>query len=104
MRRGTPRPRANLKCCAEQIGMDYVISWRPNPTDMLCAGFDEGLVRRTIREGLRICKGLCLHLHLKDIKTVEGEPLRLVAVDQNRQRGNREVLTLFSRESKPRSG
>jgi len=44
---------------------------------MLCAGFDEGLVRRAIREGLRICKGLCLCLHLKDIETAEGEPQRL---------------------------
>jgi len=70
-------PRANLKRCAEQIGTDYAISWRPNPTDMVCAGFDEAGIRRTIREGLRICKGLRLHLHLKDIETVEGEPKRL---------------------------
>lgn len=70
-------PRANLARCAEQIGTDYVMSWRPNPTDMVCAGFDEPAIRRTIREGLRICKGLRVHLHLKDIETVEGEPDRL---------------------------
>lgn len=70
-------PRANLQRCAEQIGTDYAISWRPNPTDMVCAGFDESRIRRTIREGLRACKGQHLHLHLKDIETVEGEPDRL---------------------------
>jgi hypothetical protein len=70
-------PRANLKRCAEQIGMDFVISWRPNPTDHVCAGFDETHIRRTVREALHICKGQCLHLHLKDIETVEGDPTRL---------------------------
>ena len=70
-------PRADLKKCAAQIGTDYVISWRPNPTNMVCSGFDEAQIRRIIREGLSICKGLHLHLHLKDIETVEGEPDRL---------------------------
>ncbi|MGD0093854.1 MAG: hypothetical protein ABSE73_28430 [Planctomycetota bacterium] len=70
-------PRANLKRCAEQIGTAYAMSWRPNPTEMVCAGFDEPKIRRTIREGLRICKGLHMHMHLKDIETVEGEPDRL---------------------------
>jgi len=70
-------PRANLQRCAEQIGTDYAISWRPNPTDHVCAGFDEERIRRAIREGLRICRGCRLHLHLKDIETVEGEPERL---------------------------
>ncbi len=27
-------PRADVRRCAEQIGTDYVISWRPNPADM----------------------------------------------------------------------
>ncbi|MCY3022225.1 MAG: hypothetical protein NTW87_24705 [Planctomycetota bacterium] len=70
-------PRADVRRCAEQIGRDYVISWRPNPTDMVCAGFDAPRIRRTIREGLRICRGLHVHLHLKDIETVEGQPERL---------------------------
>jgi hypothetical protein len=70
-------PRADLRKCAAQIGTDYVISWRPNPTNMVCSGFDEAQIRRIIREGLSICKGLHLHLHLKDIETVEGQPDRL---------------------------
>jgi hypothetical protein len=70
-------PTANVRQCAEQIGGDYVISWRPNPTDMVCAAWDEGRVRRIIRDGLDACRGLNLHLHLKDVETVQGEPWRL---------------------------
>jgi hypothetical protein len=70
-------PRADLRKCAEQIGADFVISWRPNPTDMVCAEWDEGLIRRIIREGLDICKGTYMHVFLKDIETVQGDTTRL---------------------------
>jgi hypothetical protein len=70
-------PRANIHACAEQIGRDYVISWRPNPADMVCCGFDEALIRKTIRDGVRACKGLNLAIHLKDIETLEGDLSRL---------------------------
>jgi hypothetical protein len=70
-------PRADVRRCAEQIGRDYVISWRPNPTDMVCADFDEARISRIIGEGLAACRGTSFHIHLKDIETVQGEPARL---------------------------
>lgn len=70
-------PRADVASCAEQIGADYVISWRPNPTDMVCSRFDEAQVRRIVGEALAACRGQFLTIHLKDIETVEGEPGRL---------------------------
>ena len=70
-------PVANLAECVEQIGEDYVISWRPNPTDMVCAGWDQERIRRIIGDGLRAARGTHLHLHLKDIETVQGDPTRL---------------------------
>jgi hypothetical protein len=70
-------PLANVRRCAEQIGKDYVISWRPNPTDMVCCGFDEDRIRRQIREGLSAMKGCHVQIHLKDIETVEGDYDRL---------------------------
>ena len=45
-------PRADLRRNVEQIGTDYVISWRPNPTDVICYGFDEARIRGIIRPGL----------------------------------------------------
>lgn len=70
-------PVADVCLCAGQIGADYVISWRPNPTDMVCCGYDESRIRRIIREGLAACRGGYPHIHLKDIETVEGDLTRL---------------------------
>lgn len=70
-------PLADLPRCAEQIGSDYVISWRPNPTDMICSGFDRERIKNTLREGLTAARGCAVHINLKDIETVEGQPERL---------------------------
>jgi hypothetical protein len=70
-------PAANLKRCAEQIGNDYVMSWRPNPTDMVCAGFDPVLIQKTLREALEVTRGQVMQICLKDVETVQGEPGRL---------------------------
>lgn len=70
-------PRANVRRNAEQIGRDYTISWRPNPTDMVCCGFNEDRIRTIIGEGLQAARDCHVHIHLKDIETVEGDPTRL---------------------------
>ncbi len=70
-------PLANLAKCVEQIRRDYVISWRPNPTDMVCGSFDKSKIRRIIRNGLDSAKDSVMHIHLKDVETVEDEPSRL---------------------------
>jgi hypothetical protein len=70
-------PSADVAKCADQIGRDYVMSWRPNPTDMVCATFNEERIRRIIRDGMEASKGCAVTLHLKDVETVQGEPDRL---------------------------
>lgn len=70
-------PRADVWKSAEAIGRDYVISWRPNPADMVCTSWDEGRIRSILRDGLRACKDGIAHVHLKDIETVQGETDRL---------------------------
>ncbi|MCF7837189.1 MAG: hypothetical protein K9N49_01020 [Candidatus Marinimicrobia bacterium] len=79
LRRIAVTPSADLARCAEQIGRDYVISWRPNPTDMVCAGFDADRIRRIVRAGRATCRanGCVVDLSLKDIETVEDDPGRL---------------------------
>ncbi len=70
-------PVADVRRCAEQIGMDYALSWRPNPTDMVSGlSWNGDGVRRIIRNGLEACKGQCLHLHLKDVETVGDDLTR----------------------------
>jgi hypothetical protein len=70
-------PLADVRVCAEQIGADYALSWRPNPSDMVCCGYKEDLVRRIIGPGLAACRGCFPHIHLKDVETVEGDVTRL---------------------------
>lgn len=77
LRRIAVTPSANLAKCAEQIGKDYVISWRPNPTDMVCYGWNPERVRKIISEGLASCRGQHIDITLKDVETVEHDPHRL---------------------------
>jgi hypothetical protein len=77
LRRIAVTPVADVAKCAEQIGKDYVISWRPNPSIMVCNGWDEARIRRVIREGLTACRGLHVDITLKDVQTVEHQPERL---------------------------
>ncbi|MBI2440826.1 MAG: hypothetical protein HYV35_05580 [Lentisphaerae bacterium] len=70
-------PAADVRKCAEQIGTDYIFSWRPNPTDMVCCGWDEKRIRTIIRQGLAAAQSCFVHIYLKDIETVEGDPGRL---------------------------
>lgn len=70
-------PRADVKACADQIGKDYVISWRPNPTDMVCVSWNADRVERIIRDGADACRDSTFHIHLKDVETMQGEPERL---------------------------
>ncbi len=72
LRRIAVTPWADLGRCAEQIGTDYVLSWRPNPAEMVSRGFDPQRVRRIIREGLEITRGCHVDITLKDIESVGG--------------------------------
>ena len=70
-------PVADVWKCAGQIGRDYVMSWRPNPTDMVCASFDEARIRRIIADGLKATQNGYAHIFLKDVETVQGDVGRL---------------------------
>ena len=75
LRRIAVSPFADLKKCAEQIGCDYVLSWRPNPSDMVSHGVDVEYVRNYIRNGIDIMKANnCIYdITLKDVETVSGD-------------------------------
>jgi hypothetical protein len=77
LRRIAVAPVANVARCAEQIGRDYVISYRPSPADMVSYGFDPDRVRETLRRDLEACKGCVVDITLKDVETVQGDPDRI---------------------------
>lgn len=70
-------PRADVTRCAAQIGTDYVISWRPNPTDMVCGDFHQSKVLSILREELAKLRGCYTHILLKDVEDVGGDVTRL---------------------------
>jgi len=77
LRRIAVAPVADVRSCAEQIGADYVMSYRPNPAEMVCCGFDGDRIRRIVGRDLEICRGLCVDITLKDVNTIEHRPERL---------------------------
>ena len=72
-------PWAHVRRAAEQIGGDYVASWRPSPTDTVCVEFHPGRIRAILRDGIRSLRecGCPFEINLKDVKTVQHEPERL---------------------------
>ena len=77
LRRIAVSPMADVAKCAEQIGSDYIFSYRPSPTDMVGYRFDPDRIRRILREDLAACRGCHVDITLKDVETVEGDPDRV---------------------------
>jgi hypothetical protein len=70
-------PTADVELSADQVGRDYILSWRPNPS-MVGPGYDLEKCRETIRKGFRVSKGCNIELMLKEMMTIENDPLRLI--------------------------
>jgi hypothetical protein len=79
LRRIAVSPFANVAKCAEQIGLDYVFSYRPSPADMVSYGFDPERVRSILRRDLAACRSCHVDITLKDVETVERDPQRVKA-------------------------
>ncbi|MCC6444383.1 MAG: hypothetical protein IT210_13140 [Armatimonadetes bacterium] len=73
LRRIAVSPFADVARCAEQIGKDYVISYRPSPADMVSYGFDPDRIRRILRRDLAVCREGYVDITLKDVETVQGD-------------------------------
>lgn len=80
LRRIAVSPFADLEKCAQQIGGDYILSWRPNPSDMVSRGVDEEYVRRYIRGGIEIMRryGCKFDVTLKDVETVSCDETAII--------------------------
>ncbi|HUT22722.1 MAG TPA: hypothetical protein VM492_00100 [Sumerlaeia bacterium] len=77
LRRIAVAPAADVAKCAERIGRDYVVSYRPSPSDMVGWGFDPDRVRRILRKDLQACRDCHVDITLKDVETVQGDPTRV---------------------------
>jgi hypothetical protein len=69
-------PKANLFKMAEEIGGDYILSWRPNPA-MVSFNYDSDHCRAIVHEAFQRTKGCRIHLMLKEMITVQNDLNRL---------------------------
>ena len=74
LRRVAVTPWADLRSCSQQLGSDYVMSWRPSPTDMVAVGFDAERAKKAVREAFGLAGENKNHIDvtLKDVETVSG--------------------------------
>lgn len=77
LRRIAVSPMANVARCAEQIERDYILSYRPSPSDMVGFGFDETRIRRILREDFAVLRDSIFDITLKDVETVQSDPERI---------------------------
>jgi len=68
---------AGLARCAEQIGTDYAISWRPSPAEYICNSWNPERLERTLRAGFEVTRGTRRHIHINSVHTVQGDPSRI---------------------------
>ena len=76
LRRIGVSPFANVEKCAEQIGSDYIVSYRPNPASFIAKGVDEDFVRKELSKQLGILKknDCFVEVEYKDVETVNHNP------------------------------
>lgn len=69
-------PFSDVKQCAEQIGSDYIVSYRPNPATFIAKGINEDYVRAELRKQLDILQqnGCYVEVEYKDVETVNHDP------------------------------
>jgi hypothetical protein len=77
LRRIAVSPFADAARCAEQIGTEYVLSYRPSPADMVSYGFDPDRIQSILRRDLTACKQCHTDITLKDVETVQHDPTRI---------------------------
>lgn len=77
LRRIAVSPMADVAKCAAQIGHDYVLSYRPSPTEMVGYGFNPQKIREMLKRDLAACGDCHVDITLKDVETVEYDVDRI---------------------------
>ena len=76
LRRIGVSPFADVAECAEQIGREYVLSYRPSPADMVSYDFNPDRIRSILKRDLLASRDCFVDITLKDVETVQGDPTR----------------------------
>lgn len=76
LRRVAISPWTDLETAVEELGRDYVLQWRPNPSHVIF-NFDEEQMRADVARTMEIAGDCFMDFSLQDVETVNGEPWRL---------------------------
>ncbi|MDD4772438.1 MAG: hypothetical protein PHZ09_02380 [Eubacteriales bacterium] len=69
-------PWADLEKCADVLGHDYIMTWKPNPSYLAGETFDEAFIENYLTESLRKCRHGYVEIVLRDTHTCRREPQR----------------------------
>lgn len=77
LRRVSISPWCDQEQMAAEMGGDYIFCRKPNPAMISTGRFDEDAIREDIRTTLRAANGTPLEFAMKDVHTLNDEPMRL---------------------------
>jgi hypothetical protein len=77
LRRVSVSPWCDREIAAEKLSNRYIYSWKPNPALVCAPVVDWNAVEEDIRRTLRIARGGCVEMILKDTHTFCNEPARI---------------------------
>ena len=69
---------ANLEKMAEYLGADYILSYKPLPTDLAAKHIDEAKIRKYLRRALEITKHCRVEVIMKDNHTLGNNPQNVI--------------------------
>ena len=77
LRRVSVSPWCDEAQMAEGLGDDVIYCRKPNPAMISTGHFDEDAIRADVRTTLRKAEGCAVEFAMKDVHTLNNEPLRL---------------------------
>ena len=77
LRKVSMSPWADYSKAAKEVGGEFVISYKPNPSVLAKEEWNPELARRELREDLAELEGCPFEVIMKDVSTVRNEPQRL---------------------------
>jgi hypothetical protein len=77
LRKVSMSPWIDLDTAIENVGTDYVFSWKPSPAVLAEDKWNPLAVRRELDQTLDRLSGLHVEIIMKDISTVRYQPQRL---------------------------
>ncbi len=87
-------PWADLESCADQLGHDYIMTWKPQPSYLAGETYDEAFVENYLTESLRQAKHGYVEIVLRDTHTCRGEPQRFTRFVESARRAIQTVYGL----------